>query len=118
MDENHLRAELRHWYNHFINGAKALNQNKTIYPVYGFLDGILNTSSIIKSYFDVKYNQDIQAVSADAMHEWMKTNTGIATVVIESIVLATLSTLGNLFSENDPALYQKTFFLPGNIPAN
>ena len=110
MDENHLRAELRHWYNQFINGAKELNKNKSIYPIYGLLDGVLNASSIIKSYFDIKYNQDIQAVSVDAMHEWMKTNTGITTVIIESTVLATLSTLGNLFTENDPALYQKNIF--------
>ena len=84
--------------------AKNLNNQTGFYGykgVYGALDGLANAYSLSKSYFDVVYSSSSQAAAFDAMHNWMLTPAGFATVLLESAILMRFSAMGNVYKEDD-----------------
>src|SRR5665647_549171 len=66
--------------------AKKLHEAKWIYALYGVLDGLSTSFSMLKYFFDMYYVNS--RLSSDMVHDWILTPWGFAFVVVESTVLA------------------------------
>lgn len=88
--------------------AKYLHESLFIYALYGALDGLSISYSMIKYCFDMMsaVNKNGNILSSDAMHDWMLTPEGIATVVVESLVIITASVLANLIDDEEKDAYR------------
>ncbi len=86
--------------------AKQLHDAVYIYALYGVLDGLSLSYSMIKYSFDLLYTNSSFS-SSDVMHDWMLTPEGIAIAATESIVLIGFSLLANVFSECSKTDFQK-----------
>lgn len=67
--------------------------------LYGALDGLSISYSLIRCYFDVQCASN-GCIPTDLMHDWMMTPEGIAVAVIESIAIISLSLISNVL-DND-----------------
>lgn len=77
--------------------AKQLHEATYIYAVYGALDGLSLSYSMIKYLFD-QLNSNLSSASvSDVMHDWMMTPEGIAVTAIESITIIAFSFLANIY---------------------
>jgi hypothetical protein len=85
-----------------IEKARALDQSKWIYGLYGALDGLSTSFSMLRYFFDVYYANGPLS-SADALHDWSLTPEGIALIVLESVIFVTLATIGNLYEKDKDA---------------
>jgi hypothetical protein len=74
--------------------AKQLHESGQIYVLYGLLDGLNLSYSILKSLFDVVLTNS-NVSSSDVMHEWTLTPQGILVAATESITLIVFTMLAN-----------------------
>ncbi len=89
--------------------AKRLHESRWIYGLYGALDGLSKSFSMLKYFFDAYYaNSPLN--SADVLHDWSLTSEGIAVMVVESVAFITFSVMGNLYDEDDSyALHKMSY---------
>ncbi len=78
--------------------AKQVNKIIQIHALFGILDGVSLSNSMIKYFFDI-LNTNTDISTADVMHEWMVTPAGMFVVGLESISIVALSLMANVFSE-------------------
>lgn len=81
--------------------AKRLHRAGHIYAVYGALDGLSLSYSMLKYSFDVICAGCDTVKSAHMMHEWMVTPGGALAAASEAVVFIGFSLLANLFKRND-----------------
>ena len=86
--------------------AKKIHKLGYIYALYGALDGLSLSYSMIKYSFDLLYT-DTDLNASDVMHNWMMTPAGIAAAAAESITLIGFSLLANLFSDDDKNAFKR-----------
>lgn len=85
--------------------AQWLHQTSFIYGLYGLLDGLSLTYSMIKYSFDLICTGSETA--SDVMHNWMLTPLGLTSITKFSIVLIGFSILGNLFKDSDENAFKR-----------
>lgn len=85
--------------------AKKLHELGHIYALYGALDGLSLSYSMIKYSFDVLLTNS-DAFPSDVMNDWMRTSTGILTTAATSTTLIIFSMLANHFDEEDKNLFK------------
>lgn len=85
---------------HSRMAAKTNNDLAYIYFLYGILDGLNVSYSLLKYFFDMIYTNSSKT-SSDEMHDWTISPLGITTAAIESITLISFAMLANYFSDND-----------------
>lgn len=78
--------------------AKKIDNEKWIYGLYGALDGLSTSFSMLRYFFDAYYANSPFA-SADKLHDWSLTSEGIAFVVIESTLLVAFGFIGNMHED-------------------
>lgn len=83
--------------------AKKIDDVEYFYYLYGLLDGLSLTYSMVKYFFDLKYDGH----SSGAVEEWLGTSTGVAIAATETITLVTLSLLANVFDDNDQNKFKR-----------
>ena len=76
-----------------------LHSFKWIYGLYGLLDGVSTSFSMLKYTFDIHYANSGFS-SADMLHDFLLTPEGIAIMVIESVLLAGFAAIGNVFDDD------------------
>ena len=83
-----------------IRQGKKIHDLQWIYGLYGALDGLSGSFSMLKYFFDVYYaNSSLSSMSvADEVHDWMMTPFGILIVTAEATVLVGVSIIANQFS--------------------
>jgi hypothetical protein len=87
--------------------AKELHRLGWIYGLYGALDGISLSYSMVKYCFDLTCTFGSQ-ISSDAMHNWMMTPTGFATSSVEAITIISFSLIANIYdNEENKNSFQK-----------
>ena len=79
--------------------AKQLNDAKWIYGVYGALDGLSTSFSMLKYGFKLAYTNS-HASSSDVLRNWSLSPLGIAIIAIESAVLIGCSVIGNTMDDD------------------
>ncbi|WP_133140941.1 hypothetical protein [Legionella maceachernii] len=85
--------------------AKKLHKWHYIYAIYGALDGLSLSYSMIKYLFDL-VSESKQSAS-DEMHDWLMEPGGALAAASGSIVLITFSMLANHFSDDDPNAFKR-----------
>ncbi len=80
--------------------AQRLHELGYIYALYGALDGMSLSYSMLKYLFDLRYTTS-NVFSSDMMHEWMLTPAGIAAITAESITIIGFSILASVYDEKD-----------------
>ncbi|ASQ44671.1 hypothetical protein [Legionella clemsonensis] len=80
--------------------AKRLHELRIVYAIYGALDGLSLSYSMIKYTFDLLYGNGNVSTS-DLMHEWMLTPEGIAAAATSTITLVVFAMLANHFQDDD-----------------
>lgn len=80
--------------------AKQLHEAKVIYAVYGLLDGLSLSYSMVKYCFDMMYTNSSRS-SSDKLHEWMATPEGMAAAAAESMTIIGFSIIANYFDKKD-----------------
>lgn len=85
--------------------AQKLHKAKVVYAVYGLLDGLSLSYSMVKYIFDLHFSDS--NISSDRMHEWMMTPAGALAVGSESVLLIVWSMMGNVFKDDDPKLFKR-----------
>ena len=86
--------------------AKALHDTAYIYALYGLLDGLSLSYSMIKYCFDLKFSNS-SVNTSDIMHDWMVSPTGIAITAVESITIIAFSFMANVFKDDDENALKK-----------
>lgn len=84
-----------------IKYAKQLHEAAYIYALYGLLDGLSLSYSMVKYGFDVLYETSKKS-SSDEMHDWMITPSGAIAAGTEALTFITLSFIANTSSDDDP----------------
>lgn len=84
--------------------AKWLHETAYVYALYGLLDGLSLSYSMVKYSFDVLVTKND---SSDLMHDWMMTPEGISTVSKFSVTLIGFSLLANIFSDKDENAFKR-----------
>lgn len=79
--------------------AAKLHKARFIYAVYGALDGVSLSYSMVKLMFDMHFSD--ANTSSDKMHDWMMTPGGLAAVASESVFIIAWSLMGNIFEDDD-----------------
>lgn len=85
--------------------AEQMHQARTIYAIYGLLDGLNISYGLLKLIFDLILAK--KGGSPYSMHDWTLTPTGIAAAAAESITLITFSMLANYYKDDDPKLFKR-----------
>ena len=80
--------------------AKQLHEAKVIYAVYGLLDGLSLSYSMVKYCFDMMYTNSSSS-SSDKLHEWMASPEGMAAAAAESMTIIGFSIVANYFDKKD-----------------
>lgn len=80
--------------------AKQLHEAKFIYAVYGLLDGLSLSYSMVKYCFDLMYTNSSLS-SSDKLHDWMTTPEGMAAAAAESMTIIGFSIVANYFDKKD-----------------
>lgn len=75
------------------------HNEKWIYGLYGILDGLSCSFTMLRFYFDARFANSSSS-SSDMLHDWLLTPEGFACLIIESIVVVGLAFLGN--TKNNP----------------
>lgn len=83
-----------------VSFAKELEKTKIVYALYGALDGLSISYSMVKYVFDILCTNNQQS-SSDAMHEWMVSPSGALIAASEAVVLIGFSLLGNVLKPDD-----------------
>ncbi|WP_133128126.1 hypothetical protein [Legionella nagasakiensis] len=86
--------------------AEKLHEAGYIYALYGALDGLSLSYSMIKYGFDLLCVNG-GANSSDLMHDWMMTPGGAAAAAAEAVTLVGFSLLANVFNENDKNAFKR-----------
>ena len=73
--------------------AKKLNALGIVHGLYGGLDGLSLSYSMVKYGFDLLYT-DTSLSSSDLMHDWMMTPEGFAAAFVESAFIVSFSLFG------------------------
>ncbi len=83
-----------------IKQGKKIHDLQWIYGLYGALDGLSGSFSMLKYFFDVYYaNSGLSSLNvADEVHDWMMTPVGILVVGLEATVMVGVSIIANQFS--------------------
>ena len=83
------------------SAPKHSKQNKArINAIYGALDGLSTSYSIIRFYFDLLCtNKNLS--SPDLIHHWLMTPTGLTTAITESVFVINLTYIANISNAND-----------------
>ncbi len=77
--------------------AKDLHTNaKWIYGLYGALDGLSCSLSMLRFIFDARYANSTLS-SADMLHDWLLTEEGFSFLVFETSAMIGFATIGNLY---------------------
>ncbi|CEK12131.1 hypothetical protein [Legionella hackeliae] len=80
--------------------AKQLHELGIVYAIYGALDGLSLSYSMIKYLFDLLYGNG-KISTSDIMHDWMLTPEGIAVAASSTITLVVFAMLANHFKDDD-----------------
>lgn len=86
--------------------AKHLHEKAYIYALYGALDGLSLSYSMVKYGFDLLCTNK-RASSSDMMHEWMMTPAGMAAAAAESITIIGFSLLASVFKDDDKTAFKR-----------
>lgn len=86
--------------------AAWLDQQIYVHALYGVLDGLSLSYSMIKYLFDLLYANTL-ILSSDAMHEWLLTPDGIAFIVPQTAFLIGFSLLANIYSDSGPNVIKR-----------
>ena len=87
--------------NNLILSAKKLDEAKWIYGLYGAMDGLSTSFSMLKYFFDMYYTSNPSKVSSsDALRNWSLTPTGVAFLTIESLFLIGCAIVGNTVDDD------------------
>ncbi len=87
-----------------IKKGKKLHEEQWIYGLYGAIDGLSSSFSLLKYFFDIYYaNSSLSTMDvADEVHDWMLSPVGILTTTLEATVLISVSIIANQFSGITP----------------
>jgi len=86
--------------------ARKLHKLGYIYALYGALDGLSLSYSMVKYGFDALCTTSDE-LSSDVMHEWMMTPAGIAAITAESFTLIGFSIIANVCGDNDKNAFKR-----------
>ena len=75
--------------------AKKVNDAEWVYGLFGALDGLSTSFSMLKYFFDAYYANSSLS-SADMLHDWSLSSEGIAFMTLESAVLIAWGLIGNM----------------------
>lgn len=104
-DLNHVLSKKKMKEKHQL--AKDLHELAWIYKLYGLLDGINLSYSMLKYIFDLKCTTGSE-LSSDIMHEWMMSPTGFAISNAEAVTIIGFSLIANVYdSEKNKNSLQK-----------
>lgn len=84
---------------------KRLDQLKIIYLLYGFVDGVNLSYSVLKYFFDV-IATETKKNSNNMMHNWLSSSEGIAGFVLTGVVVI-FSMFGNTFKDSDKNIFKR-----------
>ncbi|KTD36389.1 transmembrane protein [Legionella nautarum] len=84
--------------------AKKLHEWHLIYGIYGALDGLSLSYSMIKYLWDVLFGS---ASNSDEMHDWLIEPEGALAAASGSITLIVFSMLANHYSDDDENLFKR-----------
>ena len=85
-----------------VSDSRLHEKQQLVYinALYGSLDGLSTSYSIIRCFFDALCaNTDYS--STDRMHDWMMTPAGILAALTESIAIISISLIANVFDDDD-----------------
>ena len=82
-----------------------LNQLRLIYILYGFVDGLNLSYSVLKYFFDLVATKNNKNAN-NLMHNWLLSPEGIAGFVFTG-VLVIFSIFGNVFKDSDKNFFKK-----------
>ncbi|CEG62302.1 hypothetical protein [Legionella micdadei] len=85
--------------------AKKLHKWRYIYVIYGALDGLSLSYSMIKYLFDLA--SESKQSASDEMHDWLMEPGGALAAASSSIVLIAFSMLANHFNDEDPNAFKR-----------
>ena len=85
--------------------ARMLNEINYIYALYGMMDGLSISYSMVKYIFDLLPSTNRS--SSKMMHDWLLTPEGVAIAALESITLIAFSLLANIYSDNDENAFKR-----------
>ncbi len=74
---------------------------KWIYGLYGVLDGLSCSFTMLRFYFDARFANSSSS-SSDMLHDWLITPEGFACLLLESTVVIGLSFVGNTYDKKNP----------------
>lgn len=86
--------------------AKELHDLKYIYALYGALDGLSLSYSMVKYVFDLMYT-NTKFSSSDVMHDWMATTEGAISAASISLTLIAFSYIGNVYDDKNPNRFKR-----------
>ena len=95
-----------------IKQANDLKSDKTLggtSSIYGSLDGLVNTYSTTKSFFDFKYCLESQAVSFDEMHNWVVNPLGFIITITSSLFFMIIANRANVYEKSRIGDFWKGF---------
>lgn len=78
--------------------ARWLHDTYFCYVVYGFLDGLSNSYSLIKYCFDILF-ADSDISTSILMHDWLLTPEGLATAITSAFIIVSSSMIANVPEE-------------------
>lgn len=86
--------------------AKKIDELNYIYALYGMMDGLSISYSMVKYLFDLLPSKDNRS-SSEMMHNWLVTPEGVAIAAVESITLIAFSLLANIYADNDKTAFKR-----------
>lgn len=86
-----------------IKQGKKIHDSRWIYGLYGALDGLSGSFSMLRYFFDVYYaNSGLSSMAvADELHDWMITPVGMIAVGLGTSVMVGVSVIANQFKRLD-----------------
>ena len=84
----------------YIPSPKQLKESLVLNAIFGLLDGVTLSNSLVKYAFDL-YATNSSISSSDEMHDFMVTNAGMISVFGSSLFIVILSVISNVYGEKD-----------------
>jgi hypothetical protein len=84
----------------YIPTPKQLKESLVLNSIFGLLDGVTLSNSLVKYAFDL-YTTNSSISSSDEMHDFMVTNAGMISVFGSSLFIVMLSVISNVYGEKD-----------------
>lgn len=86
--------------------AEKLHKNRIIYLLFGLIDGLSNTSSMISYFSQVLNPTDSSFENQNRIRLWLLSPLGIAMTVLEASILTVFSMLGSYFKDAEDGSFK------------